>query len=112
MLELRLHSPPANVSKDSEPFFQSTHRSVVTSAGPDTPGAMQPSAGELKPDKDSQGQISAERTGPDVYAAKHQSAGKLKSDPHRPKASTSGRTGPDIAASKRQSTGKPHSDRH
>ena len=80
------HSPPANVSKDSEPFFQLTHRPVDTSpvkhTGPDTPAAMQPLAGKLQPDKDSQGQVPAEHTGPDAYATQHQSAGKLKSDPH------------------------------
>ena len=50
-------SPPASVSKDSEPFFQPTHWPVDTSpvkhTGPDTHAAMQPSAGKLKPDKDS-----------------------------------------------------------
>ena len=108
-------SPPANVSKDSEPFFQPTHRSVDTSVkrtGPDSHAAMQPSASKLKTYKNSHGQASTERTGPDVYTSKHQSAGKLKSESHRPKASTSGRTGPDIAASQHQSTGKPHSDLH
>ena len=68
------HSPPAIVSKDSEPFFQPTHRPVDVSpakrTGPDTHAAMQLSTGKLQPDKD-QGQVPAERTGPDAYASQH-----------------------------------------
>ena len=109
------HSPPATVSKDSEPFFQPTHWPVDTSpvkrTGPDAYASQHQSAGKLQPDKVSQGQVPAERTGPDAYASQHQSAGNLKSEPHRLKPSTSGCTGPDIAL-KHQSTGKPASDRH
>ena len=108
------HSPPANVSKDSEHFFQPTNQPVDTSlqhTGPDSCAAKQPSVGKLPPESDSQGLSSAERTGPDIIAAKQQSAGKLKSDLHRTK-STSGRTGPDAASSKHKSTGKPYTDPH
>ena len=79
------HSPPAGISKDSEPFFQPSHRSR-----------------ESLPDR---------RTGPDTHALQHKSAGKLQSDSSRPKPSSSGRTGPDTAE-KLQSTGKLSSDRH
>ena len=92
------HSPPANVSKDSEPFLQPTNRPVDTSlqrTDPDSCAAKQSLAGKLPPDSDSQGLSSAERTGPDIIAAKQQSAGKLKLDLHRPK-STSGRTRPTL----------------
>ena len=50
------HSPPANVARDTEPFFQPTNRPVVSSppserTGPDSSAAKQPSAGKLQPDK-------------------------------------------------------------
>ena len=50
--------PVANVSKDSEPFFQPPHRPVDSGSqrtDPDTDAAMQPSAGKLPPDTGSQG---------------------------------------------------------
>ena len=105
------HSPPANVSKDSEPFFQPTNLLGVSSqrTGPDTVAASQPSAGKLPTDKNSQ--TSSTRTGPDVIAPKQKSAGKPKADT-LPAQTASGRTGPDVASSKHKSTGKPHSDSH
>ena len=105
------HSPPANVSKDSEPFFQSTNLLGVSSqrTGPDTVAALQPSAGKLPTDKNSQ--TSSTRTGPDVIASKQKSAGKQKVET-LPAQTASGRTGPDVASSKHKSTGKPHSDSH
>ena len=109
------HSPPTDIAKDSEPFFQPTNRPVdmspVKHTGPDTDAALQRSAGKLQLHKDSQEQVSSERTGPDVHASRHQSAGKLKPDPHQSRPSSSRRAGPDIVA-KLQSTGKPVSDRH
>ena len=42
-----VHSPPANVSKDSEPFFQPPHRPVDSGSqrtGPDSDAALQPLA--------------------------------------------------------------------
>ena len=95
-------SPPANVLKDSEPFFQPTHRPVDTSptvkcTGPDTHAAMQLSAGKLK----------LTRTLMDRHL---QSA--LAQMSMLPDVSTLGRTGPDIAALQHQSAGKPHSDLH
>ena len=105
------HSPPANVSKDSEPFFQPTNLLGVSSqrTGPDTVAALQPSAGKLPTDKNSQ--TSSTRTGPDVIASKQKSAGKQKVET-LPAQTASGRTGPDVASSKHKSTGKPHSDSH
>ena len=109
------HSPPAGISKDSEPFFQPSHRPRESSpdrrTGPDTPTALQWSTGKPKIDKTGQRKTALERTGPDTHALQHKSAGKLKSNSHRPKPSSSGRTGPDTAE-KPQSTGKPSSDRH
>ena len=106
-----VHSPPANVSKDSEPFFQPPHRPVDSGSqrtGPDTDAAMQPLAGKLPPDIGSQGPSTSTRTGPDIIATKQQSAGKQKLDHYS--RTSSGRTGPDIASSKHKSTGKPHTD--
>ena len=105
------HSPPANVSKDSEPFFQPTNLLGASSqrTGPDTVAALQPSAGKLLTDKNSQ--TSSTRTGPDVIASKQKSAGKQKVET-LPAQTASGRTGPDVASSKHKSTGKPHSDSH
>ena len=105
------HSPPANVSKDSEPFFQPTNLLGASSqrTGPDTVAALQPSAGKLPTDKNSQ--TSSTRTGPDVIASKQKSAGKQKVET-LPAQTASGRTGPDVASSKHKSTGKPHSDSH
>ena len=104
------HSPPANVSKDSEPFFQPTNLLGASSqhTGPDTVAALQPSAGKLPTDKNSQ--TSSTRTGPDVIASKQKSAGKQKVET-LPAQTASGRTGPDVASSKHKSTGKPDSHR-
>ena len=111
MLGLPLNTPPANVSKDSEPFFQPTNLLGVSSqrTGPDTVAALQPSAGKLPTDKNSQ--TSSTRTGPDVIASKQKSAGKQKVET-LPAQTASERTGPDVASSKHKSTGKPHSDSH
>ena len=108
-----VHSPPVNVSKDSEPFFQPPHRPVDSGSqrtGPDTDAAMQPSAGKLPPDTGSQGPSTSARTGPDIIATKQQSAGKQKSDHYF--RTSSRHTGPDVASSKHKSTGKPHTDPH
>ena len=105
------HSPPANMARDSEPFFQLPSRPVDTSSqrtGPDSCAAKQPSAGKLPPDSSVQGLSSSEPTGPDIIAAKQQS----KSDPPRPKSSTSGRTAPDTAAYKHNSNSNSHTDPH
>ena len=101
-----VHSPPANVARDSEPFVQPTNRPVDTSqrTGPDSSAALQPSAGKLTRDTPLHGSSSSERTGPDIIASQQQSAGKLK---HRLKSATQGRTGPDTASQKQKSTGKP-----
>ena len=80
-----VHSPPATVSKDPEPFFQPSHRpedSVSKCTGPDSDAALQLSAGKLPPGSSSQDRTVSTRTGPDVTATKQQSAGKPKSDHH------------------------------
>ena len=90
-----VHSPPANVSNDSEPFFQPPHRPVDSGSkrtGPDSEAALQLSAGKLPPDTGYQEQAASTRTGPDITATKQQSAGKQKSDHHSK--TSSGRTGP------------------
>ena len=54
-----VHSPPATVSKDSEPFYQPSHRpvdSVAKRTGPDSDAALQLSAGKLPPGSTSQDQ--------------------------------------------------------
>ena len=108
-----IHSPPANVSKDAEPFFQPSNQSVDSSqrTGPDTVAVTQPSAGKLLTDKNSQVPSSDVRTGPDIIAHKQQSADKPRSK-IQPSQTASGRTGPDVASSKHKSTGKPHTDSH
>ena len=96
------HSPPADIAKDTEPFFQPTDQlgniPPVKRTGPDNDAALQRSTGKLSVTQESQKQVSSERTGPDVHASQHQSAGKLKPDPHRPRSSSSRRTGPDVGA--------------
>ena len=105
------HSPPANVARDTEPFFQPANRPVNTPqrTGPDSSAALQPSAGKLPKDSSLHGSSSSERTGPDNIASQQKSAGKLK---NKLKATTQGRTGPDTASQKQKSTGKPSTDPH
>ena len=100
------HTPPANISKDSESFFQPSVSSVdhsnVERTGPDNTDASQhQSAGKL------QNTPPAQRTGPDTQlATKQQSAGKLSDKPSRVDHSSK-RTGPDNKdASQQQSAGK------
>ena len=108
-----MHSPPANVPKDAEPFFQPSNHPVDSSqrTGPDTVAATQLSAGKLPTDKNSQVPSSDACTGPDIIAHKQQSAGKPRSE-IQPSQTASGRTGPDVASSEHKSTGKPHTDSH
>ena len=109
------NSPPANISKDSEPFFQpsvsSTAPSNVECTGPDNTdasqhqltGKLQPAiASQDTPQQPSRVELSSKRTGPDKDAIAHQSDSKLQ---------TSGRTGPDKVYSKQVSTGKSDSER-
>ena len=72
------HSPPADVGKDTEPFFQPTSSdSHVERTGPDFSVEKQLSAGKLQ----SQDSTSSKRTGQDFKdAEKLQSAGKLVTD--------------------------------
>ena len=92
------HSPPAGINKDSELFFQPSHRSRESSpdrrTGPDTHALQHKSAGKPQIDKTGQRKTALERTGPDIHALQPKSAGKLQSDSSRPKPSSSGRTGP------------------
>ena len=100
------YSPPPNVDKDTEPFFQPTTSSThVERTGPDIPVEKQLSASKLLY-KDT----GSKRTGPDIKdAEKLQSAGKLPSDLQPRGSGSSRRTGPDSkVAEKHQSAGKPH----
>ena len=105
------HSPPANVARDTEPFFQAANRPLDTPqhTGPDSSAALQPSAGKLLKDFSLHGSSSSERTGPDNIASQQKSAGKLK---NKLKTTTQGRTGPDTTSQKQNSTGKPSTDPH
>ena len=110
------HSPPANVARDTVPFFQPTNRTKDVSStpqrtGPDISAAQQQSGGKLPTDSSASGSSSLQRTGPDSTAIMKKSAGKLHSEHHRPKPST-GHTGPDTATVKSKLTGKPHTDSH
>ena len=98
------HSPPPNVGKDTEPFFQPSGSALhVERTSPDVPVEKYLSAGKLVT------QDSPKRTGPDnKEAEKLQSTGKLVTDPSTQGSGSSRRTGPDIkAASKHLSAGKP-----
>ena len=104
------HSPPAHVSKDSEPFFQPTLSSAGSSnvehTGPDYKDAAKlQSAGKLQPTQHED--TSTQHTGPDFqFAAKQRSAGKLPDRPSKEKHSSK-RTGPDNKdATRHQSAGK------
>ena len=105
------HSPPTNVGRDTEPFFQPTSRTLDDSStpqrtGPDFSAAQQPSAGKLHTDSSASGSSSSQRTGPDSTAAKQKSAGKLSTDIPTSESSFVQRTGPDNTAAKQKSTGK------
>ena len=105
------HSPPANVARDTEPFFQPANRPMDTSqrTGPDSSAALQPSASKLLKDSSLHGSSSSERTGKDNTASQLKLASKLK---NKLKISTQGRTGPDTASQKQKLTGKPSTDPH
>ena len=75
------HSPPTNVGRDTEPFFQPTSRTLDDSStpqrtGPDFGAAQQPLATKLHTDSSASGS-SSQCAGPDSTAAKQKSAGKL-----------------------------------
>ena len=98
------HSPPSNVGKDVEPFFQPSSSGLhIERTSPDGPVEKQLSAGKLVT------QDSPKRTGPDnKEAEKLQSTGKLVTDSSTRGNGSSRRTGPDSkAASKHLSAGKP-----
>ena len=100
------HSPPPNVGKDMEPFFQpSSSISSLQRTSPDLSASKQLLAGK-QPSQDSD---SAKRTGPDIKdTEKLQSAGKLVTDRPRQGSTSTRRTGPDSkVAVKHQSAGKP-----
>ena len=95
------HSPPANVPKDNEPFFQPTSSERT---GQDS-SAMHQSASQL-----STGTVSSERTGLGFSALLHQPSSQLRSDPHRQESSPK-RTVSDFSVVKHQSTSQLTSDR-
>ena len=74
------HSPPATVTRDSEPFFQPANSSVDPQrTDPDSGAVSQLSAGKLTKDSSLHRSSSSERTGPDKVASQQKSAGKLRS---------------------------------
>ena len=102
------HSPPAMVTRDSEPFFQPANSSGDSQrTGPDSSAVSQSSAGKLAKDSSIHRSSSSERTGPDKVASQQKSAGKLRS-----MSTSQGRAGPDNASQKHQSTGKPGTNIH
>ena len=94
------HSPPANVPRDTEPFFQPTS---FERTGQDS-SAMHQSASQL-----STGTVSSERTGQGFSALLHQPSSQLRSDLHRAE-SPPKRTVSDFSAVKHQSTSQLTSD--
>ena len=111
------HSPPTNVARDTEPFFQPTSRVLEDSpshqrTGPDFSATQQPSAGKLSPQDFASGSSSVQRTGPDPNAAQQPSADKLPSEDSASGSSTVQRTGPDTTALKQKSAGKLKSEHH
>ena len=89
------HSPPANIPKDSEPFFQPTRRT-----GKDSSAEMHQSASQPESDTPS---TSTERTGKGFSAPQHQPASQLTSDRQKSSSSsTSKRTGKGSSASTSQ----------
>ena len=124
-------SPPANIPKDSELFFQPTRRT-----GMDFSAEMHQSASQ--PESDSQS-TTTERTGKGFSASQHQPASQLTSDRQQPSTfkhtgkgssvtlhqptcqlvtdrptsrSPHRHTGTDTPALKQQSTSQPHTDRN
>ena len=110
------HSPPTNVGRDTEPFFQPTSRTLDDSStpqrtGPDFGAAQQPSAGKLLTDSSASGSSSSQRTGPDSTAAKQKSAGKLSTNNPASESSSVQRTGPDNTEQKLAGKLKPEHQR-
>ena len=83
-IKVTSRSPPANIPKDSEPFFQPTRRT-----GTDFSTEMHQSAISQS---DSQS-TTTEHTGKGFSASQHQPTSQLTSDRQKPSSSTSKRTG-------------------
>ena len=94
------HSPPANVPKDTDPFFQPTSSERT---GTDF-SARHQSASQLGLDT-----LTSACTGKDFSASQHQSHSQLRSNLHRPESSPK-RTDTDSSATKHQSTSQLRSD--
>ena len=103
------HSPPPNVGKDTEPFFQPSSTSSLQRTSPDLSASKQLLAGK----QPSQESDSTKRTGPDIKdAEKLQSAGKLVTERPGTGSISTRCTGPDSkVAAKHQSAGKPSHNR-
>ena len=97
------HSPPATISKDSEPFFQplSTGRTGMDSSVLIHQSASQPGSEKS----------STERTGKDISATKHLSSSQLVTDQQSAWQKSPRRTGKDSSASGHQSASQPSTDR-
>ena len=118
------HSPPGNVPKDTEPFFQLTSsertgtdfsamHQLASQLGSDTSTSEHTGQGSSASQHHPSSQLrsdlnrpesSPKRTGTDSSASKHQSTSQLRSDRHRPVSSSPKHTGSDSSASKQQST--------
>ena len=127
------HSPPATISKDSEPFFQLlssggtgtdssvlVHQSAshpesdatIKRTGKDISANQLLSSSQLMPDQQTiRSSSSPRRTGNDS-SKKHQSASQLKQDRHQPRSPSPRRTGKDSSVSGHHSASQPHSDRN
>ena len=100
------HSPPATVTRDSEPFFQpvssgrtGTDSSVLVHQSASQPGSETTTT-------------SSKRTGKDISASQHLSSSQLVTDQKSVRPSSSGRTGKESAASEHRPASQPSSDRH
>ena len=96
-------SPPANIPRDSEPFFQPTGRT-----GKDFSAEMHQSACQLESDSQS---TTTERKGKGFSAEMHQPASQLRSDRQQPSSSTNKRTGKGSSASLHQPASQLVTDR-
>ena len=97
------HSPPAAISKDSEPFFQPLSSGRT---GTDSSVLVHQSASQPGSDKSS-----SERTGKDISASQHLSSSQLVTDQQPVRQISPGRTGKDSSASRHQSASQPSTDR-
>ena len=97
------HSPPTNIPRDSEPFFQPTGRTGTAFSAETHQAASQP-------ESDTQS-TTTERTGKGSSASQHQPASQLTSDTQQPLSVSSKRTGKGFSASQHQPASQLSTDR-